>query len=361
MNRQVSYYGPLPYSPLPCNIPGPRPSSLINHPLPPKPPISMYFHAYTPPARKPVTALCDMAAQHVDHGQSSPVNNEPKGPYATASLVGVWRSLDMESAIYPSSEDTSPRPENDEFGATGSINGDDFPHPDTSWDSDTRSCEPSTAPRCADDGPCHDKLSATASEVHGTGSWSCETFVGDTADVDKYGIGPTKPFTNGSKGGLSDTLVSKTLPASGLMVVEGSQPSLPVCASAEPVAETTMCSTSRISQLNHRNQKKPACTVFRYTEVAVPGGPRTRARARAEAFCSLSSRRRARQFSNAEDELLRELAGKRLAWEQIEEEFGQKFVGRDLKSLQGRWSRKLKFLARPAKQLPAGLGRRFPS
>jgi hypothetical protein len=35
--------------------------------LSPKPPISMYFHGYISHTSKPVTSLCDMAAQHVGH------------------------------------------------------------------------------------------------------------------------------------------------------------------------------------------------------------------------------------------------------------------------------------------------------
>lgn len=53
----------------------------------------------TLPTRKPVTALRDMAAQDIDHGQSISVTNKPKGPYpqchAIAS-VGAFSSLDME-------------------------------------------------------------------------------------------------------------------------------------------------------------------------------------------------------------------------------------------------------------------------
>ncbi|KAL4969336.1 uncharacterized protein BDV14DRAFT_165673 [Aspergillus stella-maris] len=51
MEHQVSYNSPLSAAAFPP----------INYLLPPKPPISMHFHAYTPPALKPVTLICKMA------------------------------------------------------------------------------------------------------------------------------------------------------------------------------------------------------------------------------------------------------------------------------------------------------------
>ncbi|KAL2868389.1 uncharacterized protein BJX67DRAFT_350668 [Aspergillus lucknowensis] len=112
----------------------------MNHPLPPKPPISMYFHTYTPPARKPATALGNMAAQHVDHGKSIPVNNNRERPFAhhhaTASSIGVLSSPYIESIIHLSSKDMIPRLENN-CDKTSNINnnGDNLPHPDKlfSW------------------------------------------------------------------------------------------------------------------------------------------------------------------------------------------------------------------------------------
>jgi hypothetical protein len=47
----------------------------MDHPLPSKPPVSVYFYIYTP-TRKPATILRDMAAQHIDHGKPIPVNND---------------------------------------------------------------------------------------------------------------------------------------------------------------------------------------------------------------------------------------------------------------------------------------------
>ncbi|KAL4980566.1 hypothetical protein BDW66DRAFT_35052 [Aspergillus desertorum] len=42
---------------------------------------------------------------------------------------------------------------------------------------------------------------------------------------------------------------------------------------------------------------------------------------------------------------------RKLQWEEIEKEFGQRFPGRDRKSLQGCWSRNLKFVNPSAKCL----------
>ncbi|KAL4871633.1 hypothetical protein BDV12DRAFT_25334 [Aspergillus spectabilis] len=370
MDRQVSYNGPLSLSPLPCNFPSSRFSTLMNHPLLPNPPISMYFHTYAPPLRKPETALCDMAAQHIDHGKSIPVNNEQEGPslhhHAAASSLGKFSSHDMESVIWSSDKDTVPEFQPDHFDAIDSIdnNNNDVPHPDTSipwiWNCDAEKLEPSAAPRRADDGSCHEEPSSATSEVNETGPRSCERRLGDRDDADKYDNGPTKHLTDRSKGGFSETLGPKTLPTSGPLVDE-SQPSLSGCRSTEPVTETIMCSMPQISQSKYRNQRKLACTVLKYTEAAAPGGPRTRARARAEATRSFSGRSRARPFSDVEDELLLKLVGRKLAWKQIKEVFGQRFTGRNMKSLQGRWSRKLKFLAHPAKRIQDEQRRRSSS
>lgn len=111
MDRQISYNGPLTPSPLPCNFPGSRSPTLMKHPLPPKPPISMYFHAYTPLSPQPKTALRDVAAQYVERGKSIPVNNGQNRPFAnhhaTASSNGVSSSPHADSVIRPSGEGSS--------------------------------------------------------------------------------------------------------------------------------------------------------------------------------------------------------------------------------------------------------------
>ncbi|KAL4918683.1 hypothetical protein BDW62DRAFT_217496 [Aspergillus aurantiobrunneus] len=299
---QVSYNSPLSAAPPPP----------INHPLPPKPPISMHFHAYTPPSLKP--------------GQTISVNNKLKGPslhhYITVSLVGVTSSLDMESVIRPFSADTSLRLENNNSGATGSINGNNFPHLDMLWSSVANSYN----------GSCPDKASATASEDHGTGSWSCGSYTCNTDNVGQYNNNQTKHLTNGHKDGLSDMLGPDTLAASDLLV-EKSQPSLSGNKNTHYITEISICSTPQIPQPTFCSQKKPACIVSRDTEGAAPGGPRTRARARAEASL-FSVRCRGRLFSAIKDALLRELVGRKLAWERIEQEFGWIFTRRGLKSLQ---------------------------
>ena len=69
----------------------------------------MHFHAYIPPAPKPVTPVREMAAEYVNQGrQTISVNYDPKGPssrhHTTVSSVGATSSLDMESVIRPFGE-----------------------------------------------------------------------------------------------------------------------------------------------------------------------------------------------------------------------------------------------------------------
>ncbi len=382
MDRQVSYNGPLSSSPLPYNFPASQPSTLMNHPLPQKPPISMHFHAYTPPARKPASP-CNMAAQHVGRGKSILANNDRESPFerhhATASSIGVFSGPHIESVISPSSEgsyrstasyyprllsvilprpDTIPGLEN-ECDKTSSIDsdGDDLPHPDKlfSWiwnNSDAESCKASAALQNVDDRPCLDETSSTTSEGRCIGL-SCESLPGDADDADddrNDDIHPTKHLSDGSEGGLSDTLGPKGL-LSSCQLVEEPQITFSGCRGPQPVTETTVCSPSKNSRSKRHSRKKPAHAVLGYAELAAGGGPRTRARARAEASASFLSCRRSRPYSDAEDELLCELVNRKLQWEQIEEEFGRRFAGRDRKSLQGRWSRNLKFVTRSAKCL----------
>ncbi|GLA78953.1 hypothetical protein AtubIFM55763_001118 [Aspergillus tubingensis] len=180
MDRQISYNGPLTPSPLPCNFPGSRSPTLKKHPLPPKPPISMYFHAYTPLSPQPKTALRDMAARHVEHGKSIPVNNGQNRPFAnhhaTASSNGVSSSPHADSVIRPSGEVNLPGPgsvtghENDR-DETSSINSDDLLHPDELFSriwkrSDDESCEASLAHKTVDNGS---ETSSATSKVRGIG------------------------------------------------------------------------------------------------------------------------------------------------------------------------------------------------
>ncbi|GKZ75217.1 hypothetical protein AnigIFM60653_002609 [Aspergillus niger] len=188
-----------------------------------------------------------------------------------------------------------------------------------------------------------EKSSAT-SKVRGIGvpGESLSDVAGDGRNGE---ISPMIPLSDGSKSGLSDTLGSEG-PMASCQLDEESQ-AASGCRGPQPMTETTVCSPSRISRSKCHRRKEPACSMLGYAELATGRGPRTRARARAEASRSFPSRQRGRPYSDAEDELLRELVYRKIEWEHIEEEFGRRFTGRDLKSLQRRWSRNLKFEARP--------------
>ncbi|GKZ33055.1 hypothetical protein AbraIFM66950_002774 [Aspergillus brasiliensis] len=311
----------------------------------------MYFHAYNPLPPQSETALHDVAAQHVEHGKSTPVIHREDRSFfnhqATASSsLGYPGSPGIESAMPSSGEATFPEPQSN-FNATGSIDGDDLPHRETSlfWGCDCDH-EPSTGPRRASVGSCHETRPA-ASEVHGTDLWSCESRPCNTTDGDKDGeLLPTRHSADGSKSGLLDILGPKTLPVSSQLVEESQ--ALSGGEGSQPVTETIMGSTSKILRPKRHNRKKAASPVLERAEVATARPPRTRARARAEASSHLSHNRAVRLYSAAEDDLLRNLVLRGLPWEQIEHEFGPEFAKRGKKSLQGRWSKNLKFLARPA-------------
>ncbi|RDH26737.1 hypothetical protein BDQ94DRAFT_164233 [Aspergillus welwitschiae] len=350
MDRQISYNGPLTPSPLPCNFPGSRSPTLMKHPLPPKPPISMYFHAYTPLSPQPKTALRDVAAQHVEHGKSIPVNNGQNRPFAnhhaTASSNGVSSSPHADSVIRPSGEDSVTGLEND-CDETSSINSDDLLHPDELFSriwrrSDAESCEASLAHKTVDNGS---ETSSATSKVRGIGVPG-ESHPNVAGNGRNGQISPMIPLSDGSKSGSSDTLGSED-PMASCQLDKESQATSSGCRGPQPVTETTVCSPSRISRSKCHRRKEPACSRLGYAELATGRGPLTRARARAEASRSFPSRQRARPYSDAEDELLRKLVYRKHEWERIEEEFGRRFTGRDLKSLQRRWSRYLKFEARP--------------
>ncbi|CEL09519.1 hypothetical protein ASPCAL12654 [Aspergillus calidoustus] len=354
MDRQISYNGSLPCSPLPCTFLASRPSIPINHPLPPKPPISMYFHVYTP-TRKPATVLRDTAAQHVDHGKPIPVNNDRERPSAhnhtTVSSVGLLSGPHKDSVICPSSEDTITGLENDHDKASNGDDSGDFepPHPDElfSWirnTSEGRSCEASVARRSVDNRSGLDGTSSTTSQLRGIGL-SCEGHAGDADDGRNGKIVPTKHLFDGSKGVLSATLGSK-VPIASRQLLEDSLIPFIECRGPRPVVETTLSSPS-VSQSNRHSRKRPTRTLLGHVELAAGRGPQTRARTKAEASRSFPSLQRARPYSDSEDEFLRELMHRKLSWEGIVNEFGRRFAGRDRKSLQGRWSRNLKFEARP--------------
>ncbi|KAL2796574.1 hypothetical protein BJX66DRAFT_323885 [Aspergillus keveii] len=208
MDRQVSYNGPLSCSPLPCTFPVSRSSIPMNHPLPPKPPISTYFHVYTP-ARKPATIPRDMAAQHIDHGKPFPMNNDRERPSAhhhtIASSAGLLSGPHIDSVVCPSSEDTVTGLENDYDMASNSDNNDnndDFepPHPDKlfSWirdNSEGGSCEASAALRSVDNRSGPDGTISSTSRLRGIGL-SCGVDPGDADDGRDGKIGPMYRYWN---------------------------------------------------------------------------------------------------------------------------------------------------------------------
>ena len=225
--------------------------------------------------------------------------------------------------------------------------GDNLPHPDEffSWirnKSENESCETSVALQSVDNWPGLNQTSSSTAKSHEIGQ-SCESHPVDADDGRDDDIDPTGPLSDGSKGSLSGCLGSNS-PVASCQLVGESQTTFSECSSPQSVAETTMCTPPRPSRSRRHSRKKVASTMAGYTELAAGRGPRTRARARAEASRLHPSRQQARPYSDAEDELLSELIRRKLQWEEIEKEFGQRFAGRDRKSLQGRWSRTLKYV-----------------
>jgi hypothetical protein len=109
---------------------------------------------------------------------------------------------------------------------------------------------------------------------------------------------------------------------------------------------SSMCIKPESARSKPTHRKRPAGAAVETDEKA--SGPQTRARARAEASeasSPLPITRSARPYSAAEDDILRILVARGLAWEEIENEFGLRFAKRTMRSLQMRWSRKLKLTA----------------
>ncbi|KAL3488205.1 hypothetical protein BJX62DRAFT_227461 [Aspergillus germanicus] len=316
MDCQVSYNGPLSCSPLPCTFPVSRSLIPMNYPLPPKPPISTYFHVYTP-ARKLATIPRDMAAQHIDHGKPFPMNNDQERRSAhhhtIASSAGLLSGPHIDSVVCPSSEDTITGLENNYDKASNSDDSDDNndnndfkpPHPDKlfSWirnNSEGGSCEALAALQSVDNRSGLNRTISSTSQLPGIGL-SCGVLI-----------------------------ASRRL-------VEGSQIPFSGPQGPQPVTETTLCSPS-VSRSKRRSRKRPTRALLGHAELAADRGPRTRAMTRAEA-------------SHSKDKLLRELMHRKLSWEEIKVEFSQMFAGRDRKLLQGRWLRYLKFVTPLAKCL----------
>lgn len=124
----------------------------------------------------------------------------------------------------------------------------------------------------------------------------------------------------------------------------------------KPTAEGTRLLSMATEYPSNEILAQPVCqdnlfsTALANCYVKTTRVPRTRARARAEAApqlvrddatCPLSSK--TQLYSEAEDKLLRNLVEQGLPWNEVEKAFCQRFPGRNLRSLQMRWSRKLKF------------------
>ncbi|KAL4991131.1 hypothetical protein BDW68DRAFT_185115 [Aspergillus falconensis] len=220
---------PLSSSPLPYTFLASDPLILMNHSLPLKPPISIYFHVYTP-ACKPATMLCYTAVWYIDYSKPIPVN----------------------SIICPFSEDTIIRLEKvyeKTINSNNSDNSDDFepPHLDElfSWIWNNSN----------NGGSCLDKTSSIISQLLGF-SLSCETQLDNTNNGCNDKISPTKYLSDGKL----------QIPLSGYQ--------------DQPMSKTTICSPSGISQSKYYCRKRPIHTILGHTELAVGRGPQTRIRIR---------------------------------------------------------------------------------
>jgi hypothetical protein len=154
--------------------------------------------------------------------------------------------------------------------------------------------------------------------------------------------------------GLLDVSPSKVQP-SFEHVAETSPPQLDLQVAQGSTSRSLYIKVDSVRS-NPTNRKRPASAALETD--GETSGPRTRARARAEASeaseasqasSSLSISRSARPYSAAEDEVLKNLVARGLAWKQIEVEFDQLFAKRTLRSLQLHWSRNLKLTALPTR------------
>ncbi|KAH1304979.1 hypothetical protein KXX54_007925 [Aspergillus fumigatus] len=407
MNRQISYNGPLATSsfpvrksqfgtvPLPCtfppcNFPSPLPSGPLNHPLPPKPPTSKYFfHAYTPlDLRAPSEST---TSPRINRGRCVPVTSEPESP-SSDHQIGVLGSINAENIISLPTEDTTQGLES-ECEMTSSLGSDnaDPPRPETILYAQNH--DPFGLSEVPESPPSTVKSSGDAS----------------VSDKDDDGLMDRCMLHDGAKGLLavprskvqtSSGQVAETSPpqlsrkviqnatSSSLYIkVERSKPSSrkrPSCIALETdekasgprirarlgakvqpslgqVVEkfkrqatqhdtgSSMCIKPESARSKPIRRKRPAGAALETDEKA--SGPQTRARARAEASeaseasSPLPIARSARPYSAAEDDILQTLVARGLAWEEIEKEFGLRFAKRTMRSLQMRWSRKLKLTA----------------
>ncbi|KAB8261534.1 hypothetical protein BDV32DRAFT_37626 [Aspergillus pseudonomiae] len=290
MDRQISYNGPLvtsppvpksqsstlrfPYSPLPRSFPSSLTSTsgTMNHPLPPKPPISKsFFHAYIPrvPCVRDLGILPgNPTTRRIDRGECLPVNSGPKfySGHQPSTIETNCTPPTAESVALPSGEDSFQELKSDcDEMSSVNINIDDFPHPDTLFffgarnNDDSRSHKSSVSPRCVGDGICHVATNPATSEVPVDANH-------DGSHVNRIlneAKGCVPDVTRLEKGTLAHQLAEKQLPRSG-------------------IRHSTEC-----TRLDPAGRKRPASAALE-TGIETASGPRTRARVRAEARAEVS-------------------------------------------------------------------------
>ena len=161
-----------------------------------------------------------------------------------------------------------------------------------------------------DNWPGLNQTSSSTAKSHEIGQ-SCKSHPVDADNGWDDDINPTGPLSDGSKGSLSGCLGLNS-PVTSCQLVRESQTTFSEYSRPQSVAETTMYTPPRPSRSRRHSWKKVASTMAGYTELAAGRGPRTRARARAEASCLYPSHQQARPYSDAEDKLLSELIRRKL-------------------------------------------------
>jgi hypothetical protein len=213
---------------------------------------------------------------------------------------------------------------------------DDLPHPDTMFfwaqnNGDAGSRQSSVTPRCVNDRILQVVSNSATSGISDADSSSSESPVNDND-----GASHRNRTLDEDEGCQSDVIQLTDYPFS-------------------PQSTEQQILQPGIQNYTEKTCPNPAsrnglASAALEPEIKTACGPRTRARARAEASHSLPTSRKTQHYSASEDDRLRELVGKGLTWEQIWMIFGQQFTGRTLRSLQVRWSRKLRYATRPVKR-----------
>ncbi|KAF7590268.1 hypothetical protein BBP40_003106 [Aspergillus hancockii] len=211
---------------------------------------------------------------------------------------------------------------------------DDLPHPDTLFfwaqKNGKGRHELSVSPRCLDGRICHFVTNSATSGVSEARLSSSETLVSDNDDAGHMNL--TLDEGEGHTPGVARLKCP-----------------FPHQAAEQRFSRPGIHHCTESSCPNPTSRKRSASAALE-TETDTPCGPRTRARAGAEAFHSFSTSHKGQPYSTVEDKRLRKLVERGLPWDQIWMIFGEHFAGRTLKSLQVRWSRHLRYAARPAKR-----------